>query len=212
MFVQHSKSIIMDLQQKSIAVIDKNPYILASLPALLQGFFSKATAFVNPDDLMSGIKKEHYDVVMLDIKLANCTDAESDDMAFGFLKKLLHQSPDLIVVLMTRPEDVDTAVQALDTGAKDFVLKPWSSEKLIHDIKRLFYIQQLEKQLTRLRKPASVKRTNESLNLQEVEKKTIEKAVYAYQGNMTHTAKQLGITRATLYAKMKKYGLAVSFK
>lgn len=212
MFVQDSKSIIMDLQQKSIAVIDKNPYILTSLPAMLQGFFSKATAFENPDGLMSGIKKERYDVIMLDIKFVNCTDMESDGVAFGFLKKLLHQNPDFIIVLMTRPEDVDTAVQALDAGAADFVLKPWSSEKLIHDIKRLFYIQQLEKQLTCLRKSATGKQTNESLNLQEAEKRQIEKAVFAYQGNMTHAARQLGITRATLYAKIKKYGLAASVK
>jgi DNA-binding NtrC family response regulator len=47
----------------------------------------------------------------------------------------------------------------------------------------------------------------DSLNLNEVEKSTIEKALIKHQGNLTLTAKELGVTRKTLYSKIEKYGL-----
>ena len=47
----------------------------------------------------------------------------------------------------------------------------------------------------------------ETLNLDEVEKSTIMKALKKYQGNLSKTAAELGITRKTLYSKIEKYGL-----
>lgn len=207
MFVQHSKSINMDLKQKSIAIIDKNPYILKSLPLLLHGCFGKVTAFENTSELISASNNDRYDVVMLDIKYACCSDQKEADVDFGFLKQILRQQPGLIVLVMTRPEDVELAVQAVSEGAADFVLKPWNFEKLIHNIRQLFYIKQLEKELVQLKRLASGKQVHDSLNLHDIEKRHIEGALFAYDGNMTHTARQLGITRATLYAKIKKYGI-----
>jgi transcriptional regulator of acetoin/glycerol metabolism len=48
---------------------------------------------------------------------------------------------------------------------------------------------------------------NESFNLAENEKQIILKAIQKFKGNMSHTAKELGINRSTLYDKMKKYDL-----
>lgn len=45
------------------------------------------------------------------------------------------------------------------------------------------------------------------VTLEEMEEKLIAAAVLRHQGNMTAVASQLGITRQTLYNKIKKYGL-----
>lgn len=47
----------------------------------------------------------------------------------------------------------------------------------------------------------------ESFNLAENEKQIILKAIQKFKGNMSLTAKELGINRSTLYDKMKKYDL-----
>ena len=47
----------------------------------------------------------------------------------------------------------------------------------------------------------------ETLNLDEVEKSTILKALKKYQGNLSKTAAELGITRKTLYSKIDRYDL-----
>jgi DNA-binding NtrC family response regulator len=46
-----------------------------------------------------------------------------------------------------------------------------------------------------------------SLNLNDVEKLTIKEALFKNKGNINQTAKELGITRKTLYSKIEKYEL-----
>jgi len=46
-----------------------------------------------------------------------------------------------------------------------------------------------------------------SLNLEVVEKNTLRKALMRYKGNYASIAAELGISRTTLYHKIKKYGL-----
>jgi len=47
----------------------------------------------------------------------------------------------------------------------------------------------------------------QGLNLETVEKNTIRKALMKYKGNYSSIAAELGISRTTLYHKIKKYGL-----
>jgi DNA-binding NtrC family response regulator len=46
-----------------------------------------------------------------------------------------------------------------------------------------------------------------SLNLNDVEKLTIKEALFKHKGNINQAAKELGITRKTLYSKIEKYEL-----
>ncbi len=47
----------------------------------------------------------------------------------------------------------------------------------------------------------------EELNLDKVEKYTITQALKKHRYNISHSAKELGLTRATLYRRMEKHGL-----
>ena len=44
-------------------------------------------------------------------------------------------------------------------------------------------------------------------SINELESQAIEKAIHEYNGNLTEAAKALGIGRATLYRKVKQYGI-----
>lgn len=46
-------------------------------------------------------------------------------------------------------------------------------------------------------------------NLDEIERRTIEAAMRHTRGNIVETVKLLGISKPTLYRKIKKYGLRV---
>ncbi|GAB4124552.1 MAG: sigma-54 dependent transcriptional regulator [Raineya sp.] len=48
---------------------------------------------------------------------------------------------------------------------------------------------------------------NNSLNLDDIEKDMIQKAVEKHNGNISKAAKELGLTRASLYRRLEKYGL-----
>jgi transcriptional regulator with PAS, ATPase and Fis domain len=47
----------------------------------------------------------------------------------------------------------------------------------------------------------------EEYNLDLVEKLVIQKILKKYSGNISRTAKELGVTRAALYRRMEKYGM-----
>ena len=44
-------------------------------------------------------------------------------------------------------------------------------------------------------------------NLEEVEKMVLRKALKKHEGNISKAAEELGLTRASLYRRMDKYGL-----
>lgn len=56
-------------------------------------------------------------------------------------------------------------------------------------------------------KPANEKVNNATFNLDEVEKNLIQKAIDKNGGNISKAAKELGLTRASLYRRLEKYGL-----
>lgn len=57
-------------------------------------------------------------------------------------------------------------------------------------------------------KPASDKAiTSNTLNLDDMEKTTIQRAIDKNGGNISKAAKELGLTRASLYRRLEKYGL-----
>lgn len=56
-------------------------------------------------------------------------------------------------------------------------------------------------------KPTPEKIGNNTLNLDEVEKNMIQKAIDKNGGNISKAAKDLGLTRASLYRRLEKYGL-----
>ncbi|MFY0606371.1 MAG: sigma-54-dependent Fis family transcriptional regulator [Cyclobacteriaceae bacterium] len=48
---------------------------------------------------------------------------------------------------------------------------------------------------------------SDNFNLDEVEKNVVQKAVNKHNGNISKAAKELGLTRASLYRRLEKYGL-----
>lgn len=54
---------------------------------------------------------------------------------------------------------------------------------------------------------ATIAEEESTLNLESVEKNTIRKALTKYRGNYASIASELGISRTTLYHKIRKYGL-----
>jgi DNA-binding NtrC family response regulator len=46
-----------------------------------------------------------------------------------------------------------------------------------------------------------------SMNLEDIERETILKAIKKHQGNISEASKELGLTRASLYRRLEKYGI-----
>jgi DNA-binding NtrC family response regulator len=61
--------------------------------------------------------------------------------------------------------------------------------------------------LPREPRPVQPDTANDGLNLGSVERNTIQQALSQHEGNVSRAAQSLGLTRASLYRRMQKYGL-----
>jgi len=134
-----------------------------------------------------------YDGVLLDMNFA--PGARSGDEGLATLERLREADPPLSVVLMTTWGGVALAVEGLRRGAANFVLKPWRNEALATAM------AEAADQTRRLRADAA------SLNLDDLEKRAIARALEVYDGNVSHAAAALGLTRPALYRRMARHGL-----
>jgi DNA-binding NtrC family response regulator len=55
--------------------------------------------------------------------------------------------------------------------------------------------------------PAPRDADDDTLNLDEIEKRAIERALKKHKGNVSHAAADLGLTRTSLYRRMERHGL-----
>lgn len=135
--------------------------------------------------------------------------------------------------LRERPEDIlplaerfitrfckqyDKALLRLsDAACTKLKTHPWygNIRELEHAIEKAVIIcdgNELPAELFQLPKRPETSRTGsdagtEAATLEEMERKMIQKALDTCNGNLSAVAAQLGITRQTLYNKMKKFGL-----
>ena len=89
---------------------------------------------------------------------------------------------------------------------------PWPGNirELEHTIEKAVIISEediLPASLFKLSQQASKPADAQVSTLEEMERQMIQKAMQNCNGNLSAVAAQLGITRQTLYNKMKKYGL-----
>lgn len=196
----------MNTKQYRILIIDDNPHILSTVPVLLRPRFGQVMTLDRHDIALSVLRDEHFDLVLLDMHFA--FGLYKGREGFGFLHAIRELNPEALVVLMAGSDHISHAREGLAEGASDFLIKPWNPDKLVSNLVMLLRLRDLEKENAFLRELFDKKKKNEVFNLEETEKQVLRKAVFAYRGNMSHAARQLGITRATLYAKIKKYNIS----
>ena len=92
--------------------------------------FSVDTAESGPAALAL-LKEQSYQLMLLDIKMPEMDGVE-------VLAKAKEILPDLPVVMMTAYATVETAIEAMKTGAHDYLIKPFDTEVLIPKIVKIY--------------------------------------------------------------------------
>jgi len=185
----------------TILVVDDDADVLLSARLLLRQYFEKILTTEDPEDIAELMRKERIDVFLVDMNFAIGRNRGVEGL--NYLEQIRSIDPDAVVVLMTAYGDLNTAVQAMREGAADFVLKPWLNENLVATLS-------VAAELRRTSTSAASRGgelTAKPLNLEANERKTIALALDEANGNISHAAAALGITRAALYRRIEKFGL-----
>jgi DNA-binding NtrC family response regulator len=112
----------------SVLIIDDEAAIRESLETLLtmEGY-AVATAETAEQGL-ARIADRSFDLVLLDLALPDRSGME-------LLPELCAQTPQLSVIMITAYGTVENAVKAMQSGAANFIQKPWDNEKLLADVR-----------------------------------------------------------------------------
>uniref|UniRef100_E6PZK7 Fused response regulator of ato opeon, in two-component system with AtoS: response regulator sigma54 interaction protein n=1 Tax=mine drainage metagenome TaxID=410659 RepID=E6PZK7_9ZZZZ len=111
-----------------ILVIDDEAGIRESLEILLtfEGYFVDMA--IDGEKGLKKLEENSYDLVLLDLALPGQTGME-------LLPQIHARYPELPIVMITAYGTVDNVVEAIRSGAENFVQKPWDNEKLLADIR-----------------------------------------------------------------------------
>ena len=128
-------------KQGSILIVDDNKAILSAVKLLVDKYFEKVLTLSSPNSLVSTMRTERPDVVLLDMNFN--AGINTGNEGIYWLQQILDRYPSTKVVLFTAYADIDLAVKAMKMGAVDFVVKPWDNEKLIASLRNAYRLATL---------------------------------------------------------------------
>ena len=192
-----------------ILVIDDNTAVLSTLKIVLKSVFKTVVAVSDPQLIPALISAGDVDAVLLDMNFGS-DKLDGQDGLF-WLDRIMSRSGldnPPAVVMITAFGDVGLAVTSLKKGALDFIQKPWDNNDLIRKLQEAIAKRDAlyaEKQ----KNPAAAEATEQEVpsSLDEMEKLTIQRVLESSGRNLTTAAEKLGISRQTLYNKMKHHGI-----
>ena len=113
----------MSGEQIDILVVDDDISHCTILQALLRGWGYRVALAYNGVQALEQVRQTVFDLVLCDIRMAEMDGIET-------LKEIKTWNPSIPVLIMTAYSSVDTAVEALKSGALDYLIKPLDFDKL----------------------------------------------------------------------------------
>lgn len=148
-----------------ILVVDDDEDILTSARLFLKQHFKRVETSSEPHQLNSLLSKHQPQLLLLDM---NFTRGLNDGReGLYWLEHAKEISPETEVILMTAYGEVEVAVKAIKKGAFDFVLKPWTNEKLLSTIQSALKYARERQKVSRLEQTKDV--LEEKLSLKDEE-------------------------------------------
>jgi len=128
-------------------------------------FGLQVEAVASGEQALERLRRHGIDLVLTDLRMPGISGVE-------LVRTMSREFPEIPVVLVTAHGTVETAVEALQQGAADFIVKPCSPQTLDLVIKRIDHTRRLERENEYLRGEAGLGDPNqivaESKSMQEL--------------------------------------------
>jgi len=126
----------------SIYVIDDEKTITDGIRMALEGDY-RIKSFSRAEPAIEALQKDWPDLILLDVGLPGINGIEA-------LHRIKSSHPDILVIMITAYEDIDTVVTAMKLGAYDYVVKPLHMEGLEVTIRNALDSIRLKKEIQEL--------------------------------------------------------------
>ncbi len=119
-----------DKKTISLHIVDDEKLIRNSLVAVLQNAGYEVLAFASGVEFLKSLPDLNPDCVILDVRMPRMS-------GLAVLEILKQNHPQIPIIMMSGFADVSMAVRAMQSGASDFVEKPFQTNDLLDTIERV---------------------------------------------------------------------------
>ncbi|MGZ3427285.1 MAG: sigma-54-dependent transcriptional regulator, partial [Polyangia bacterium] len=127
-----------------VLVVDDEKNIRKTLRLCLEGLGCKVVEVADAAAARGAVARRHFDVAFLDLRLQEASGLD-------LLPELLAAAPDLDVIMVTAYATVQTAVEAMQRGARDYIPKPFTPAQIRQLVERVAARRVLERQVDDLK-------------------------------------------------------------
>jgi len=139
----------MNDKNNRILIVDDDEHIHLSLKVLLEPEFGEVLCLKDPNKIPDLLKDYNIDTILLDMNYSHGETSGKEGLYW--LKEILKIDSEINVLLITAYGDLNTAVSALKYGAIDFIVKPWSNEKLIATVNSVLQFSRNKREVRSLK-------------------------------------------------------------
>jgi len=120
-----------------VAIIDDDIELLELMNIYFKQHGFQTSTFSNPEEAIVSIENQRISphLVITDLKLPNLDGIE-------LIKKIRSKNKDVPIILMTGMHDVSIAIEAIKSGAQDFIIKPLNFTQLMITSQRAIALSQ----------------------------------------------------------------------
>lgn len=136
------------LMAKTVLIVDDDPTQRRLLQAVVEKSGFSTLQADNGDSALEialGANSDKVNVMLLDLVMPGRDGMET-------LDELARKRPELPVIVLTAKGSIETVVKAMKAGARDFIVKPASPERIIVSIRNALEMNTLVTEVTRLKK------------------------------------------------------------
>lgn len=143
-----------------ILVVEDEPDLAESLESNLTRNNYEVTATTSPEEGLRLIGAGEFDLLLSDLMMPGMNGIE-------MLRKALEIDPQLVGIIMTGQATVETAIEAMKSGAFDYLLKPFKLDQILPVLRRAMEVRRLRMENVRLHQYVA-RLTFESTRLQMI--------------------------------------------
>jgi DNA-binding NtrC family response regulator len=139
-----------------ILVIDDEPIIRETLAEYLQQQGFSVRTCGTGEDAIQLASDQRFDIALCDVNLPGIDGIE-------VLQRLLKVNPEIFVILITAYATVESAVEAFQRGAQDYLMKPIILDEVLNKIRRLLRLRDLHQENQWLRRELHREESEEAI-------------------------------------------------
>lgn len=132
-----------------LLIVDDSPDLLVAFRYFLSPYFDEVRTEQRPDRMLSLLKAEAIDLILLDMNFA--AGVNTGNEGFYWMQRILEIDPAATIVLITAYGDIELAVRAIKQGATDFIHKSWDEEKILSTVLSAYRHRQSRLEIERLK-------------------------------------------------------------